>query len=87
MGHIVARQQEIQELVRRNTHQTQQRQKLKYDRDNGANACEVGNPVWVFCRCVPQKSWPKMMKFWRTPPKLFHVLQDSFFYILDSRQK
>ena len=29
--HILARQQEIHDLVRRNTHQAQQRQKLKYD--------------------------------------------------------
>ena len=32
MDHVIARQQEIHDLVRRNTHQAQQRQKLKYDR-------------------------------------------------------
>ena len=30
--HIVARQQVIHDLLRRNTHQTQERQKPKYDR-------------------------------------------------------
>ena len=55
MEHILARQQEIHDLVRRNTHQAQQRQKLKYDRAIRANAYNVGDPVWVFCRYVPQK--------------------------------
>ena len=39
--HILARQQEIHDLVRRNTHQAQQRQKLKYDRAIRANAYNV----------------------------------------------
>ena len=53
---ILARQQEIHDLVRRNTHEAQQRQKLKYDRAIRANAYNVGDPVWVFCRYVPQKT-------------------------------
>ena len=43
--HVLARQQEIHDLVRRNTHQAQQRQKLKYDRAIRAKAYEVGEPV------------------------------------------
>ena len=85
--HILARQQEIHDLVRRNTHQAQQRQKLKYDRAIRANAYNVGDPVWVFCRYVPQKGTPKLMRAWRGPHKVVHVLQDGRVYILDPGQK
>ena len=85
--HILARKQEILDLVRRNTHQAQQRQKLKYDRAIRANAYNVGDPVWVFCRYVPQKGSPKLMRAWRGPHKVVHVLQDGRVYILDSGQK
>ena len=56
--HVLARQQEIHDLVRRNTHQAQQRQKLKYDRAIRAKAYEVGKPVWLFCRYIPRKDLP-----------------------------
>ena len=85
--HILARQQEIHDLVRRNKHQAQLRQKLKYGRAIRANAYKVGDPVWVFCRYVPQKGSPKLMKAWRGPHKVVHVLQDGRVYILDSGQK
>ena len=85
--HILARQQEIHDLVRRNSRQAQQRQKLKYDRPIRANAYNVGDPVWVFCRYVTQKGSPKLMKAWRGPQKVINVLQDGRVYILDSGQK
>ena len=47
--HLLSRQQEIHELVRRNTHQAQLRQKLKLDRHLKAKAHAVGDVVWVFC--------------------------------------
>ena len=50
--HILTRQQEIHDLVRRNTHQTQKRQKLKYDRHIGAKAY---NSDWVFCRLYRER--------------------------------
>ena len=84
---FLARQQEIHDLVRRNTHQAQLRQKLKYDRAIRASAYNVGDPVWVFCRYVPQKGSPKLVKAWRGPHKVVHVLQDGRVYLLDSRQK
>ena len=59
---IFARQQEIHDLLRRNTHQAQLRQKLKYDSAIRANAYNVGDPVWVFCSYVPQKGSPKLLK-------------------------
>ena len=40
---VLARQQEIHDLVRRNTHQAQLRQKLKYDRAIRAKAYAKGN--------------------------------------------
>ena len=45
LEHILARQKEIHDLVRRNTHEAQQRQKPKYDRAIRANAYKVGEPV------------------------------------------
>ena len=64
VDHVLARQQEIHDLARRNTHQAQQRQKLKYDRAIRAKAYEVGKTVWVFCRYIPQKGSPKLMRAW-----------------------
>ena len=43
--HLLARQQEIHELVRRNTYQPQLRQKLKFDRHLKAKAHAVGVAV------------------------------------------
>ena len=58
VDHVLARQQEIHDLVRRNTHQAQLRQKLKYDRAIQARAYQPGELVWIFCRYVPQKGSP-----------------------------
>ena len=48
VDHVLARQQEIHDLVRRNKHQAQLRQKLKYDRAIRAKAYKQGNLVWVY---------------------------------------
>ena len=45
VDHVLARQQEIHDLVRRNTHQPQLRQKLKYDRAIQAKAYQPGDFV------------------------------------------
>ena len=50
VDHVLARQQEIHDLVRRNTHQAQLRQKLKYDRAIRARAYQPGELVWAMCR-------------------------------------
>ena len=55
VDHLLARQQEIHDLVLRNTHQAQLRHKLKYDSAIRAKAYKHGDLVWVFCRYVPQK--------------------------------
>ena len=77
--HFLARRQEI--------HQAQLRQKLKYDCSFRANAYNVGDPVWVFCRYVPQNGSPKLMKDWSGRHKFVHVRLDGWVYILDSGQK
>ena len=87
VDHVLARQQEIHDLVRRNTHQAQLRQKLKYDRTIRAKAYAKGDLVWVFCRYVPQKSSPKLMRAWRGPHRVVHTLQDGRVYTLDTGQK
>ena len=87
VDHVLARQQEIHDLVRRNTHQAQLRQKLKYDRAIRAKAYAKSDLVWVFCRYVPQKGSPKPMRAWRGPHRVVHTLQDGRVYILDTGQK
>ena len=87
MEHIFTRQKEIHDLVHRNTHQAQLRQKLNYDRAIRANVYNVGDPVWVLCRYVPQKGSPKLINAWRGPHNVVHVLLDGRVYILDSGQK
>ena len=87
VNHVLARQQEIHDLVRRNTHQAQLRQKLKYHRAIQARAYQPGELVWVFCRYVPQKGSPKLMHAWRGPHKVVQVFQDGRVYVLDTGQK
>ena len=85
--HLLARQQEIQELVRRNTHQAQLRQKLKFDRHLKAKANAVGDAVWVFCHIIPKGGTRKLIRAWRGPHKVTDVLQDGRLYVLDTGQK
>ena len=88
VDHVLARQQEIHDLViQRNTHQAQLRQKLKYDRAIQARAYQPGELVSVFCRYVPQKGSPKLMRAWRGPHKVIQVFQDGRVYVLDNGQK
>ena len=77
VGHVLARQQKIYGLVRRNTHQAQLRQKLKFDRVIRAKAYRQGDLVWDFCRHVPQKGSPKLMRAWRGLYRVIHTLQET----------
>ena len=85
--HLLARQQEIHELVRRNTHQAQVRQKQKFDRHLKAKAHAVGDAVWVFCHIIPKGGTRKLLRAWRGPHKVTNVLQDGRLYVLDTGQK
>ena len=87
VDHVLARQQKIHDLVRRNTHQAELRQKLKYDRAIQVRAYQPGELVWVFCRYVPQKGSPKLMPAWRGPHKDVQVFQDGRVYVLDTGRK
>ena len=87
VDHVLARQQEIHDLVRRNTHQAQLRPKFKYDRAIQTKAYMKGDLVWVFCRNVPQRGSPKLLRAWRGPHRTVHTLQDGRVYILDTGQK
>ena len=84
---LVARQQEIHDLVRRNTHQAQLRQKQQYDKKIKANPHNVGDAVWVFCHVVPKGGTSKLLRGWRGPYKITDVLQDGRVYVLDTGQK
>ena len=57
VDHVLARQKEIHDLVRRNTHQAQLRQKLKYDRAIQARTYLPGEFVWV-CAATCRKKAP-----------------------------
>ena len=87
VDHVLARQQETHDLVRRNTRQSQLRQKLKYDCAIRAKAYAKGDLVWVFCRYVPQKGSLKLMRAWRGPHRVVHTLQDGRVYILVTGRK
>ena len=87
VDHIISRQQEIHDLIRRNAHQAQRRQKLKYDQNIRAKASSVGEPEWVFCCYTPQKGTPKLIRAFRGPHKIARVLQEGRVYFLDTEQK
>ena len=76
--HILFRLQGILDLDRRNTHQAQQRQKLKYDRAIRDNAYNIGEPY------VPQKGSPRLIKRWSGPQNVVDVLHDCRVFILFS---
>ena len=84
--HLLARQQEIHEFVRRNTHQAPVRQKQKFDRHLKAKAHSVGDAVWVFCHIIPKGATRKLLRAWRGPHKVTDVLQVGRLYVLDTCQ-
>ena len=85
--HLLARQQEIHELDRRNSHQEQLRQKLKFDSHLNAKAHAVGDAVWVFWHIIPKSGTRKLIRAWHGPHKVTDVLQDGRLYVLDTGQK
>ena len=53
---VIRRQQELNDLCRRNTQQAQARQRKKFDKKAaGAKAYSVGDYVWVFQNVIPPK--------------------------------
>ena len=81
----IRRQQEHNELCRRNTAQAQMRQRTKYDEKIlQAKPYEVGQYVWVFQNVIPPKGTKKLLKKWRGPFMITEVHQQGRFYRLST---
>ena len=81
----IRRQQEINELCRRNTAQAQMRQRKKYDENIlQAKPYEVGQYVWVFQNVIPPKGTKKLLTKWRGPFMITEVHQQGRFYRLST---
>ena len=81
----IKRQQELNELCRRNTAQAQMRQRRKYDEKIlRAKPYEVGQYVWVFQNVIPPKGTKKLLKKWRGPFMITEVHQQGRFYRLST---
>ena len=60
---VIRRQQELNDLCRRNTQQGQARQRKRFDKKAaGAKAYSVGDYVWVFQNVIPPKGTKKLLK-------------------------
>ena len=81
----IRRQQELNELCRRNTAQAQMRQRKKYDEKVlQAKPYAVGQYVWVFQNVIPPKGTGKLLKKWRGPLMITEVHQQGRFYRLST---
>ena len=64
VGDVIRRQQELNELSRRNTQQAQARQRKNFDKKvAGAKAFTVGDYVLVFQNVIPPKGNKKIRKW------------------------
>ena len=81
----VKRQQELNELCRRNMAQAQMRQRKKYDEKIlQAKPYAVAQYVWVFQNIIPPKGKKKLLKKWRGPFMITGVHQQGRFYRLST---
>ena len=81
----IRRQQELNELCRRNTAQAQMKQRKKYDEKIlQAKPYAVGQYVWVFQKVIPPKGTKKLLKKWRGPFMITEVHQQGRFYRLST---
>ena len=82
---VIRRQQDLNDLCRRNTQQAQIRQKRRFDkRTADAKAYSVGEYVWVFQEVVPPKGTKKLLKKWPGPFQITEVHQGGRFYRLST---
>ena len=82
---VIRRQQELNDLCRRNTQQAQARQRKRFDKKAaGAKAYSVGDYVWVFQNVIPPKGTKKLLKKWRRPFMITEVHQEGRFYRLST---
>ena len=78
---FIRRQQDPNDLCRRNTQQAQIRQKRRFDKSAaGAKAFSVGDHVWVFQEEVPPKGTKKLLANMRGPFQMTEVHQGGRFY-------
>ena len=81
----ITRQQELNELCRRNRAQAQMRQRKKYDEKIlQAKPYAVGQYVWVFQNVIPPKGTKKQLKKWRGAFMITEVHQQGRFYRLST---
>ena len=81
----IRRQQELNELCRRNTAQAQMRQRKKCDENIlQAKPYDVGQYVWNFQNVIPPKGTKKLLKKWRGPFMITEVHQQARFYRLST---
>ena len=81
---VIRRQQDLNDLRRRNTQQVQIRQKRRFDkRTANAKAYSVGDYVWVFQEVVPPKGTKKLLKKWRGPFQITEVHQEGWFLSIE----
>ena len=81
----IKRQQELNELCRRNTAQAQMRQRKKYDAKKlQAKPYVVGQYVWVFQNIIPPKGTKNLLEKWRGPFLITEVHQQGRFYRLST---
>ena len=81
----IKRQQELNELCRRNTAQAQMRQRKKYnEKILQAKTYAVDQYVWVFQNVITPKGTKKLLKKWRRPFMITEVLQQGRFYRLST---
>ena len=81
----VSRQQELNELCRRNTAQAQMRQRKKNDEKIlQAKSYAKGQYVWVFQIVIPPRGTNKLLRKWRVPFMILEVHQQGRFYRLST---
>ena len=82
---VIRRQQEPNDLCRRNTKQAQIRQKRRFDkRTADAKTYSVGDYIWVVQEVVPPKKTKKKPKKWRVPFQIAEVHKGGRFYRLST---
>ena len=80
MKYEIRRQQELNDLCRRNNQQAQARQRKRFDKEAaGAKAYSVGDYVWVFQNVIPPKGTKKLLDKWRGPFMITEVHQEGTF--------
>ena len=78
---VIRLQQELNDLCRRKTQQTQARHRKTFDKKAaGAKAYSVEDYVWVFQNVIPPRGTKKLPKKWRETFMITEVRQEGHFY-------